>query len=296
MKRHISALLALLLMACTNGEVKTSTPLDEAPEGMTLIPGGSFRMGTDSSTIPGLMQRFGTQRAEFFLPEIPGRSASIEPFYLDKTEVTNGQYADFVSAMPEWAPDSIAVSFHNGRYLEHWSDGTYENALTDHPVVFVPWYAAVAYCVWRGKRLPTEAEWEYAARGGLEDSQFPWGEEPPDSTRVNWAYSRLGGPVSVGRYTPNAFGLYDMAGNVWEYVVDGWTSSYSAVSGVGAVTSGFDPDTLHRVRTRRVIRGGSWGAAAVNLRVAFRDSHPPDGAGDHVGFRCAKSLSGRADR
>lgn len=291
MRRGTVVCLFLALTACAGDEDKISTVADEIPLGMALIPGGSFRMGTDSSTIPDLMARFGTRRAEFFLPEIPGHEVVVRPFYLDVTEVTNAEFAEFVKEEPEWAPGAIPGSFHNGRYLEHWNGGTPESEQADNPVVFVPWYAAVAYCGWRGKRLPTESEWEYAARGDLEDAQFPWGDEPPDSTRVNWAYSGLGGAVTVRSYPPNPYGLYDVAGNVWEYVVDAWTSSYRAVSADGGASTAFDPDTLARVRTRRVIRGGSWGGAAVNLRVAFRDSHPPDGAGDHVGFRCAQSVS-----
>jgi sulfatase modifying factor 1 len=128
---------------------------------------------------------------------------------------------------------------------------------------------------------------------------FPWGDEPADASRANYAASGLDGPTKVRSYPSNGYGLFDVAGNAWEYVADEWTP-YSASAQVNPLPGG-DPYTggaFRRVTTRRVIRGGSWGGAPVNLRVTYRDSHPPQGAGDHVGFRCAQSLPstrGRSD-
>jgi formylglycine-generating enzyme required for sulfatase activity len=159
--------------------------------------------------------------------------------------------------------------------------------------VFVTWYAATAYCRSQGKRLPTEAEWEFAARGGLTDSAFPWGNEAADASRANYGASKIGAATRVGSYPANGYGLYDMAGNVWEFLADEW-AKYPAESilQTNPVAGGevFDRgDSYMNVRSRRVIRGGSWGGSPINLRVTYRDSHPPEGAGDHVGFRCAVS-------
>jgi formylglycine-generating enzyme len=142
------------------------------------------------------------------------------------------------------------------------------------PVTLITWHAAVAYCESVGKRLPAEAEWEFAAGRGA-TIEFPWGNEMPDAAKANWLGTGLGHPVAVGTFPPTGAGLYDMAGNVWEFVQDKWRDSYGAAE---------SPD-------RRVIRGGSFGGSPVNLRIRYRDSHPETGAAPHVGFRCARSGS-----
>ena len=154
------------------------------------------------------------------------------------------------------------------------------------------WYAAVAYCQWAGNHLPTEAEWEYAARGGLTGKAFPWGDEPADKTRANYEGSGIGGTTPVGSYPANRYGLFDMAGNVWEYLADEW-GPYPSSPQINPVAGGnlFLDSRFSTVTTRRVIRGGSWGGAPINLRVAYRDSHPPESAKDFVGFRCAEPVS-----
>ncbi len=152
------------------------------------------------------------------------------------------------------------------------------------------WHAAVAFCRWAGKRLPTEAEWEHAARGGLKEKSFPWGDEPPDKTRANYHASGTGATARVASYPANGYGLFDMAGNVWEFTLDEW-AAYTPSPQVNPVAGGnlFADDSFQAVTSRRVIRGGSWGGAPINLRVAYRDSHPPEGTRDFVGFRCARS-------
>jgi formylglycine-generating enzyme required for sulfatase activity len=264
---------------------------------MILIPGATFEMGTDFSEIARLQQLFRISRVELFASETPKHTVTLDPFYIDRYEVTNAQFRTFIIENPQWRPDQILNQYHNGNYLKHWNGHSYPDGQASHPVVNVSWYAAVAYCQWVGKRLPTEAEWEYAARGGLMGKPFPWGDEPTNTTRANYSESGLGEATAVGSYPANGYGLFDMAGNVWEYVADEW-GSYSASPQVNPVAGGdlFLGNTFYAVTTRRVIRGGSWGGAPINLRVAYRDSHPPAGAGDHVGFRCARSVSSSKSR
>ena len=245
---------------------------------MAAIPAGDYRMGTDSSEIPALLLRYHTTQMDLFAGETPRKLVRVRAFTIDRTEVTDARYAEFLRAHPEWRRDAVPSQSHNGQYLLNWRDSTYPGGEAQRPVTYVTWPAAQAFCRWLGKRLPTEAEWEYAARGGLPDPEFPWGNEPPDSTRANWSATGLGRPTEVARFPPNGYGLYDMAGNVWEFVADVWPVDSSRLA-AGANAEGS--------RARHVIRGGSYGGAAVNLRVRYRDSHPDIGAGPHVGFRCA---------
>jgi formylglycine-generating enzyme required for sulfatase activity len=203
--------------------------------------------------------------------------------------VTNAQFKSFTDANAEWRPGRIARKLDNGNYLRHWTTAAELTMRADHPVVNVNWYAAVAYCRWRGKRLPSEAEWEYAARGGL-NALFPWGDDPVDKTHANSATSRLGTTSPVGTYPANRYGLFDMAGNVWEFLVDEWTpySSMPQKNPVAGDSRFLDATAFLKVKTRRVIRGGSFDGAPVNLWVEYRDSHPPTGSREFVGFRCAK--------
>jgi formylglycine-generating enzyme required for sulfatase activity len=255
---------------------------------MVLIPGATFIMGTGAATLPALQQRFNVRRRELFEAEIPAHSVTVAPFYMDKYEVTNEQFQAFLQANPEWGPDRIPRQFHNGAYLKNWQGTAYPPGQARHPVVHVSWYAAMAYAHWASKRLPTEAEWEHAARGGLTGKQFPWGDEDANPDRAKYGAAE-GGPAEVGSYAPNGYGLYDMAGNVWEYCLDEW-GPYRDGLQVNPVGGGslYEGDTFRAVTTRRVIRGGSWQGSPVNLRVAYRDSHPADGAGPHVGFRCVR--------
>jgi formylglycine-generating enzyme required for sulfatase activity len=257
---------------------------------MVLVPGTTFRMGTDASEIPRLQQAFGIKRAELFSAEVPTHSVTVGSFYIDRYEVTNARYKKFLDKNPRWRRDHIEARYHNGNYLKHWDGDNYPKEKADHPVTNVSWYSAVAFCRWEGKRLPTEAEWEYAARGGLSGKAFPWGDEPVDKTRANYIGSGIKGTARVESYPANGYGLFDMAGNVWEFTADEW-GPYPSSPQVNPVAGGnlFLDDTFYTVTSRRVIRGGSWGGAPVNLRVAYRDSHPPEGARDFVGFRCAKS-------
>ena len=252
-------------------------------------------MGTDPSEIARLQQVFAIRRADLFSAEVPRHTVTIDSFYLDRHEISNSQFRKFLDKNPQWRQDRIPKQYHNGNYLKHWKGNNYPKEKARHPVTNVSWYAAVAYCLYAGKRLPTEAEWEYAARGGLTGKAFPWGDEAVDKTRANYIGSNIGGTTPVGSYPANGYGLFDMAGNVWEYLADEW-QPYASAAQMNPVAGGdlFLDGTFLKVTTRRVIRGGSWGGAPVNLRVAYRDSHPPEGAQEFVGFRCAQSVPSRA--
>lgn len=208
-----------------------------------------------------------------FASPAPRHLVRLNSYFIDRYEVTKQEFREFLIANPSWRPTAVPPPTSNGAYLRDWSGQEYSRGQGRWPVTYITWYAANAFCGWRGSRLPTEAEWEYAAHGGLDGAEFPWGDHSPDSTSANWTLASINHPTDVGRFPPNGYGLYDMAGNVWEYTADRWESPSA---------------TERRSELRYAIRGGSYGAGAVNLRVRYRDSHPALGAGPHVGFRCAK--------
>jgi formylglycine-generating enzyme required for sulfatase activity len=188
------------------------------------------------------------------MAETPAHPVTLRPFLMDRYEVTNAEFWRFAKITRQDLPAGDA----------------------DQPVSSITWNAAAAYAKWAGKRLPSEAEWEFAARGGLDDPLYPWGDEEPAPERANFRKSGLHHPVPVGRYPANGYGLYDMAGNVWEFCQDAWAPY------------GSDPPPAPS--DRRVIRGGSYDGDAFNLRVTARDSHSGANAVPYVGFRCARSL------
>ena len=245
-------------------------------------------MGIDAGAVPRFQRLFEIDTAKLFDDEVPKHSVTVNDFYLDKYLVTNEQFKTFVAANPEWRPGRLARELDNTNYLRYWSNAEEVDRRRNHPVVNVNWYAAVAYCRWQGKRLPTEAEWEYAARGGL-SALFPWGDDPVDAKRANYQGSGLKTTSPVGSYPPNRYGLFDMAGNVWEFLWDEWKAYPSAPQKSSKARDTGAADTPYlSVRSRRVIRGGSFDGAPVNLWVEYRDSHPPNGSREFVGFRCAK--------
>lgn len=221
-----------------------------AIEGRVDVPGGRFVMGTRAEDVDALKARYRVSFPGAFENETPAREVVVGPFAMDAHEVTNAEYARFVAERGEWRRESVPEGF---------------DARPDHPVVFVTWHAAEAYCEWAGGRLPTEAEWELAARAGT-DAEFPWGEELPTPERANYHASGHGTTTPVGSYPPNPLGFYDLAGNVWEWLLDEWESPGEE---------------------RRSVRGASYGGSVVNLRTRWRDSHVVSNAVEFVGFRCA---------
>ena len=251
-----------------------SNPVDTEP--MVLISAGEFQMGSNDPEAGKNQQ--------------PVHTVYIDAFFIDKYEVTNAQFQKFVLANPCWSKDRIDKRFHDGDYLKHWNGNDYPSGYADHPIVYVSWYAAVAYSQWVRKRLLTEAEWEYAARGGLSSKKYPWGDGI-DNSKANY-YRNVRETTPVGKYPPNGYGLYDMAGNVWEWCLDEYNKDFyfssprrnplSGANSVDWVISNFTS-----VKTSRVLRGGSWLNSPRLLRVAKRVGVTPTLTSLNYGFRCA---------
>ena len=222
--------------------------------------------------------------------EKPVHSVYIDAFYMDEYEVTNAEYAAFLNAKGKHT-ESGKTWLHIGstrariEYVAgvYRAKGGYEN----HPVTYVSWYGAVAYSKWKGKRLPTEAEWEKAARGNLSGLTYPWGNTI-DSSKANYG-GNIGDTTAVGEYTANGYGLYDMAGNVWEWCLDEYNGGFYAVSPSQNPLSGANSiewilDNYTGVESSRVLRGGSWSNTAQFVRVADRRLNTPTGTYDYSRF------------
>ena len=231
------------------------------------IPAGTFQMGSDSGDSD----------------EQPVHSVALDAFWMDQTEVTNAQYALCVEAGACYPPD------HTGSYSR--SSYFYDAAYANYPVIYInDWSQAVAYCTWAGRELPTEAQWEYAARGGLAGALYPWGYESPVCTlgAENGAQFSSCMPydtILIGSFSPNGFGLFDMAGNVWEWVADWYDDTYYSISPAENPTGPASGDY-------HVLRGSSWYYHRYFLRVSDRYDGGPAasvyGIGS-IGFRCAHS-------
>ena len=217
--------------------------------------------------------------------EKPQHNVHLDAFYMDKYETTNAQYKEFIDANPHWQKNRIPKKYHDGDYLKHWDGNDYPPDKGNHPVVYVSWYAAMAYAEWRGKRLPTEAEWERAARGA-------W--RTINADRANYG-ENVGDTTPVGTYPPDKSGLYDMAGNVWEWCLDEYNPDFYAISPSRNPLAGGTMDNIlsdwRTVKTVRVLRGGSWVSDAKYVRVSDRTRFTPKITNKARGFRCAMSVS-----
>ena len=259
----------------------TSPPSQAHPlANMVPIPGGTFQMG---SSAPEARKN-----------EKPVCAVHVDAFYMDKYEVTNAQYKKFIDAKPEWQKDRIDKRFHDGNYLKHWTGNNYPSEKSNHPIVHVSWYAAMAYAKWAGKRLPTEAEWEKAARGGLVNKKYPWGDHI-NSNKANYDNS-VEDTTPVGKYPPNGYGLYDMAGNVSEWCLDEYDEDFyfssprkNPLSGANSVAWIGSNFTNLNNTLPRVLRGGSWVNRPGVVRAAYRSGHAPADASHTYGFRCVKN-------
>ena len=199
LKAAISVLLILALDVATSLSQSNRQPQKtiETKAELVLIPGGEFVMGKDDEGDCS-----------------PAHKVYIDSFYMDKYEVTNAQYLEFCKETGRALPE-----FWGMKQFRSGSD------FPDHPVVGISWRDANAYAEWAGKRLPTEAEWEFAARGGLVGMNYPHGNEL-DSAQANYTLADLEGTAPVGSFAPNGYGLHDMTGNVWEWVADYYDGEY----------------------------------------------------------------------
>ncbi|MHC9541335.1 MAG: formylglycine-generating enzyme family protein [Vulcanimicrobiota bacterium] len=319
------AFLVLIFTGCSR---------PQPPPGMVFIKGGEFTMGSSSAEAD----------------EKPSHSVRIKGFYMDTTEVTNGQFRDFVKAtgykttaekppdleeiMKQAPPDTPPPSKEmlvpgsitfiapadsspvesaawyawtpGADWMHPGGPGSFIEGKDNYPVIHVSWYDAVEYAKWAGKRFPTEAEWEYAARGGLEKKMYPWGDENP-SVKKKYAniwqgrfpYQDNGadghkGVAPVKCYAPNGFGLFDMAGNVWEWCSDWYRSDYYAsLAGHAAADNPAGPsdsyDPCEPQAPKRVIRGGSYLSGEghdTGYRASARMKTTPDTGLCDTGFRC----------
>ena len=228
------------------------TPVPAVTDIMVEIAAGPFTMGTDSGE-PN---------------EAPAHEVDLPAFMIDKFEVTNADFAVFVEA-------TGYETYAEKQGTTSWR-AAYTEGKDTHPVVYATFDDALAYCTWAGKRLPSEAEWEKAARGP-EGFVFPWGNEW-DPTQANVKESGLRGTAVVGSYPSNGYGLCDMAGNVWEWV----DSPYEAYPGSDYQDAKYSPDL-------RGLRGGGWFDDEGQVRATNRNAGDPTiTANDDIGFRCAR--------
>ena len=252
----------------------SDTLMTAVPRGMVLIPAGSFEMGSDD--------------AEADADERPVHTVHLDAFYMDVYEVTNAQFKAFLDANPG-VLKALEDEFGDSGNLSHWSGTDYPAGKADHPVRDVSWAAAAVYAGWAEKRLPTEAEWEYAARGGPAGKKYPWGDAEPTSADANYA-ENVGDTTPVGQYAANGYGLYDMAGNVSEWCLDEYDADFYAESANSRNPFAGDFENS-QLDAKRVLRGGSWSDSTQSLRVADRTQSSPSDANAFTGFRCVMPVT-----
>ena len=307
-------------------------PTEGSPPNMAFVPGGTFRMGSD----------------KHYPEEAPVHRVAVDGFWIDRTPVTNRQFKDFVRATghktfaetvpdPKNYPGSLPGMIFAGSLvftppghrvdLRNWgawwtllegADWRHPygpksniNVLDNHPVVHVAYSDALAYAQWAGKELPTEAEWEFAARGGLDGAEYAWGDEFAPGGRhmantwqgnfphENKCVDGFDRTSPVIAFPPNGYGIYDMIGNVWEWTTDWWSQRHEGDAAKACCTpknprggpeaASYDPGQPEIKIPRKVIKGGSHLCApnyCRRYRPAARHAEPVDTSTSHLGFRC----------
>ena len=308
--------------------------------GMVWVPGGTFRMGSE----------------DHYPEEAPVHSVSVDGFWMDKFQVTNAQFAMFVRdtgyvTMAERPPDaelypdapeenlvpgSLVFQMTEGpvnlRYVDQWwawtpgacwrrpgGPGTHIRKRQRHPVVHIAYEDAIAYAEWAGKALPAEAEWEFAARGGMEGAEFSWGDEhTPKGTYMantwqgefpwqNQVNDGFKDTAPVGSFPANDYGLYDMAGNAWDWTTDWWSEGHPEDADKpccipdnprgGKKEQSYDPAAPQWRIPRRVVKGGSYLCApnyCLRYRPAARRPQMIDTGTTHISFRCVVRMTDSA--
>jgi len=299
--------------ACAAPAPAATPPLPPrtAPDGMVqlYVPAGEFRMGSAESDLDRVMADCpGCSRA-WFANEAPQHTVYLDAYWIDRTEVTNAMFAQFAAATGyETTAETLGGGIAVNQLSREWKmvagadwrhprgPGTDILGLENHPVVQVSYYDAEAYCAWAGRRLPTEAEWEKAARG-TDGRRYPWGNQPPAGGLLNFADRNAymtaadlgaddGYPMTapVGSFPAGAspYGALDMAGNVWERVADFYDAEYYSRS---PRMNPAGPSEGEYV----ILRGGSWSRPAWYLRAAVRYRYLKINRSTGQGFRCAQS-------
>jgi len=248
-----------------DAEEKLARALDEC---MLRVPAGEFLMGSDSGDAD----------------ERPQRRVYLDAFEIDQYKVTNVQYRRFLAATGRAGPQRWPERYAHlvpGRD-PNWRGATYPAGETLHPVVGVGWTDAMAYCAWAGKRLPTEAEWEKAARG-IDGRRYPWGDEW-QAGRANTREAGVGYTQPVGSYPAGAspYGALDMAGNAWEWVSDLYDRQYYTYA------PDRNPSGPSTGTGERMLRGGAWDSPPDHVRASYRNATHFFGPNFRAGFRCAR--------
>lgn len=254
-----------LLVAC----VLTACSSPTASDDMVKIPGGTFTMGSDKEDTEGKGAEFGMAKP-LYLDEHPRHEVNLPTYYMDRYEVTNAQFKRYVDAIKARPPRS-------------WPNGEMPPGRERHPVTHINWYEAQQYCAWAGKRLPTEEEWEKAARGA-DGREYPWGNDF-DGEKANTGGAGVNDLAPVGTFPQgkSPYGVEDMAGNVWEWTAD-WYQPYP----------GSTYQSKDFGQQFKVLRGSSWGGTGhYALNYFYRSAHrfriEPEMSFADAGIRCAKS-------
>lgn len=233
------------------------------PVGMTYVPLGSFIMGNS---------RFKATK--------PRRRVYLGSYHIDKHEVTNQQFLEFVQANPEWAPGRVAADKQDGNYLAHWKGGRPSSDDLDRPVTYVSWFAANAYARWKGKRLPTEAEWEKAATGNTRGQKYWWGDYS-DAKQAVYEFYPEKRPAKVGTFPENGYGVFEILGNVEEWVADTYDEDFYNRAGEENPFNNEDG-------AAKGYRGGSFRSRGRDITIFARNGADPRTCSDQIGFRCAQ--------